>query len=914
MNEISTKLSVKKSGARGLDRIILPEDLPPVGDYTKIAWRQMMGTDVSTLTSADRSKYFNRFLKVMLTRTIAFTTPKLKSHAETLVTWIPGHKMYRDLYTTGRAIPGVYRPEKAKIMVIGKMLGKEEDRVRLHWAGPAGQFIYRVFKEKGINTDDVYCTNIIKFNPPFDINSIPKVWLNEASFFIEAEIKLVQPEYILIFGADALKALFGTRATLHRYAGRCLEYGGAKVMVVSNPADILRNPEKEPGFLGDIQVFANLSQGKDVAMGKCTYEALKTESELCAVVDKLLEEGADNFAMDCEWLGENPHERKAHLLTVQFCCKEGHAYVVVMQSDVSGIKFDPSPSRAAYHLRRLLCRPNVKISGHNFRADLKWLVAAGVDIRRQFSDNGFDTMLADHALQETIKHDLTSCTLRNTDKGRYDHEVVDLLADRNTRHADIPDNILWQYAADDADATFRLVKFYEMELWKAHVEYANAHDVDPDSINLRGKGVKCKEWIPTLWNLFFEIIMRVNLSIHEIEMEGFLTDRKRMTSMVESFAVVSAKLLERLRHKIGDPHFNVHSHPQSIMLLFGPPEYADVNGNIKMGLGLTPVKATGKRGELWSKLIRKGLVWKTEEHGWCSPDMGYRPSTTSEVCGILADQSDEAALIRDIRYVDQICNNFLRKPTNDPNTGEPVYLSGLLGLQAEDGRIRTCISQLTKTGRWKSSRPNLQNIPKGREGDLAAIFRTENMSEPPLRSCFMAAEGNVLIEADFKSAEMFTLAYIAGDDAMKADLSTLDEDGELVSLHSTMAVELFKLGITVGEFDKVRKGDSPEAHKFSGLRVAAKSVNFGIPYQRGGPAIAREVRREGVDCSDDDGQIWVDTWYARYRKNAEFIKKCKSAVYNPCYVDTPWGRRRRFSVTEDEGVMKGLERESSNFP
>lgn len=72
--------------------------------------------------------------------------------------------------------------------------------------------------------------------------------------------------------------------------------------------------------------------------------------------------------------------------------------------------------------------------------------------------------------------------------------------------------------------------------------------------------------------------------------------------------------------------------------------------------------------------------------------------------------------------------------------------------------------------------------------------------------------------------------------------------------------------------------------------------------------------REGVDCTEEDGNRWVEEWYARYEKNAEFINACKEAVFNPGYIRTPYGRMRRFIPTRYNDVNAAMQREACNFP
>ncbi len=85
-----------------------------------------------------------------------------------------------------------------------------------------------------------------------------------------------------------------------------------------------------------------------------------------------------------------------------------------------------------------------------------------------------------------------------------------------------------------------------------------------------------------------------------------------------------------------------------------------------------------------------------------------------------------------------------------------TYADGLLKVIAADGRIRTSFQMtVTATGRLSSTEPNLQNIPT----------RTELGSQ--MRRMFVAAPGNVLVDADYSQVELRLLAHISGDEVMQ---------------------------------------------------------------------------------------------------------------------------------------------------
>lgn len=896
--------------------LVLDEDitLGGVGSAVLDRWRQSRyyRKDVPDEEQQDTLDWF---LKTMLTNPVTIQLPSTNRYTGKPVLWIPGHIIGSK----------VWGPQHSRVMVVGKMPGADELESKHVWRGPAGRLLAKMFAQYHLALTECYGTNVIKFSPPYpNMSTLPAEWVKEGLWFLKQEVRIVKPDYILLLGADAVKALFGRHAKLSSYKGTVTEYEGCKVMVANNPSDILRNPEKMDMFRADISLFCRTARGESTKPADVNYTFIHTAEQLESVVEQCMP--FDTFAMDCEWSGPNWIE--GHLLTIQFSKQPKEAFTVVLRSDISKTEFAPSPAEAVRLLRKLLCRPGVRIVGHNFRADLKFLVDVGLGLADQFADYGFDTMLASHLLAENAEHNLTSCSLRETDMGRYDFEVDQFLSQGYT-HGTLPDKTLWEYGAADADATFRLFLVYEQKILQAHTQFCKAAGVDaveaiyaPNSPEHKRRGA----WYPTLLNLFTFIVMPVNKVINEMEMTGLAADADRISAMVAQFAKKRDELQAELLDIVQDPQFNHRSVPQVRRLLYGKPGSEFKDGKARICLGLTPLKCTNKKVKRsWSELADAGEVYYldepvyaeadgerviSKEAGWHS-DM-HQPSTDSESLAMLAEERGcrEAGLLRNIRFVDQICKNFLAMP--EMVEGEYTFTKGLGGAIARDGRIRTNISQLTETGRWRSYNVNLQNIPKGREGVLSEIFKGDE-EVPPVRTCLVPSAGNVLIEADFESAELYVLAYISSDKRMKADLERKSAKGKKISMHSTRAVEMFKLQMDVDKFEELRKS-GPESAKLEGLRVAAKSVSFGVPYSRGPKAICNQVRREGVNCTVDDAKGWINNFFDTYVDVDRFLKESKSSVHDPGWLRTPFGRMRRFHEVDDESIMAAQEREAGNFP
>jgi len=801
------------------------------------------------------------------------------------------------------AIPGhlwdgsVSGPTPAKIMVIGKMSGREELQYKRNLVGPTGRELRRIFAKFKAATDSVYVTNVLRFIPPDGGSKLTAHHIADCAALLAQEIIEVGPEYLLLLGTDAVKFIFGRKATLSsvrsaklplhpndlgQFPDRFSDNEETRavfdsvmpitVLATQHPAQVLREPSLMPGMEADIEVFLDMALGSGSRTmvnlnQKCNYRYIDNADELNVLVDELVAKDVKELSIDCEWGGE--HYKDGWLRTIQFSWAPGEAAVVILRTAESQRTpiFEPTMYHAIQALRRLIDRPGVSIYGQYFRSDALWLEDMGLPVMKYLV---FDTMLADHALNESQPHGLTALSIRHTNLGRYDFELESWLK-RNPQpkgvgYANVPDDLLHVYGATDADAVFRIVPI-QRELLE------------------RVENTKIK------W-LFENVIMPANQPIHEMEIAGIGVDPDRMTDLFWKYDARKQELLESLRGTTHWPMLNPRSFSQKTKLLFG---------NVaEGGLGLIPIKTTAKPSKEWVEVMQLS----PEEQA------RFNPSTDSESLELLSQGVPEGcyadkviSVLQNYQTIDQITKNFLRAPdgyTGDEEDSEfslDDFSTGLVGHIKSDGRIHTAISQIKETGRHSSSRPALQNISKKMEPVYQRIM---GYKIPKIRSSFIAREGHVLIESDYRSAELVALAYISGDENLIADVLGP------VKLHSKVAVDVFGAPCSYEEV----------AEKFPYYYVGAKNINFGIPYQRGAKAIARQINRdtEGkAGMTEEQARFYIDSWYERYPRVRDYVDHCKWCVNNPGFMDTPWGRRRHFYMVDNKSVMAGQERECVNF-
>jgi DNA polymerase-1 len=278
---------------------------------------------------------------------------------------------------------------------------------------------------------------------------------------------------------------------------------------------------------------------------------------------------------------------------------------------------------------------------------------------------------------------------------------------------------------------------------------------------------------------------------------------------------VLEKELARLRQEILDAApfpFNPDSPKQLASVLFGSPH------GEPPGLGLRPIRR-GKSG----------------------------PSTDSETLERLAADPEIATplptLILEHRSLAKLIGTYLVALKNaiDPRTG----------------RIHASFHQAaTATGRLSSSDPNLQNIP----------IRTARGRE--IRKAFKAAEGCLLLAADYSQIELRMLAHLSGDPGL-VEAFRADRD-----IHVAVAAEVFEV---------------PPDQVTSEMRSVAKMVNFGIVY---GITASGLARRLGPGTTRERATQIIATYKQRFAGIESFLDRCVQSARADGYVSTILGRRR----------------------
>jgi DNA polymerase len=155
-------------------------------------------------------------------------------------------------------------------MFVGEQPGDQEDKQGRPFVGPAGRELDRALGEVGIARDDVYITNVVK-HFKFEergrrrIHQTPKRFeIDACRPWLDEELRIVDPEALVLLGATAAKALLGGSFRLTHHRGELLDSDLAPIVAATiHPSAILRAPDDEArleqreSFAEDLQAVAH---------------------------------------------------------------------------------------------------------------------------------------------------------------------------------------------------------------------------------------------------------------------------------------------------------------------------------------------------------------------------------------------------------------------------------------------------------------------------------------------------------------------------------------------------------------------------------------------------------------------------------------------------------------------------------
>lgn len=184
----------------------------------------------------------------------------------------------------------------------------------------------------------------------------------------------------------------------------------------------------------------------------------------------------------------------------------------------------------------------------------------------------------------------------------------------------------------------------------------------------------------------------------------------------------------------------------------------------------------------------------------------------------------------------------------------------------------------TVAGRYKTSRPAVHNLTAG----------------PELYNMFTAPPGYVILHADYHQADMRMMCHFSGDEVL---LEWLKGDP-----HTEVVKEIGHL-----TDEDIRTMPKLELTK---RRMAAKMVNFGLPYGRSAANLAPQM-----GMSVKEAREYIKAYWIRLRGLKRWMdSRGTDLMENGQELTSPFGNKRRFPLILNSAHKRECARLAVNFP
>ena len=149
----------------------------------------------------------------------------------------------------------------AKLMVIGDVPGRDEDRVGLPLVGAEGQLFDRMLASIGLSRADIYIVPLIPWRPPG--NRTPTA--EEMALllpFLYRHVQLAAPQMLLLLGGVTAKTILPSPGSILKLRGRWhdTDFGDGimrPTLATLHPAYLIRSPAQKRLAFADLVALAD---------------------------------------------------------------------------------------------------------------------------------------------------------------------------------------------------------------------------------------------------------------------------------------------------------------------------------------------------------------------------------------------------------------------------------------------------------------------------------------------------------------------------------------------------------------------------------------------------------------------------------------------------------------------------------
>lgn len=144
--------------------------------------------------------------------------------------------------------------QKADWLIIGEAPGADEDKQGEPFVGRTGQLLTQMLRAIGLAREEVFITNILKCRAPNNRDPNEEE-ISECHQYLAQQIKLIEPEIILVVGRIAAQFLLKNNLAIGKMRGQLYRYGEQQLplVVTYHPAYLLRSPGEKRKVWEDLK-------------------------------------------------------------------------------------------------------------------------------------------------------------------------------------------------------------------------------------------------------------------------------------------------------------------------------------------------------------------------------------------------------------------------------------------------------------------------------------------------------------------------------------------------------------------------------------------------------------------------------------------------------------------------------------
>jgi len=811
---------------------------------------------------------------------------------------------------------------KAKtIFLLDYVATEDEAQSGYLGVGPAGRYLHanfiRVATGKlggfGYALLPVRRSSHLKDPPDFDGPAAKLCWS-----FLYRDLTQLKPETLVVFSVDTFRLLVGHAQNAHelpqpadqtmlKLHGRFFPMdlgplGTVDVFFCLAPEQVMRNPSAGRFFLLDRDAFIRRYLPSyvttDQTFGKIEIQEiqlLRTEEQCLGYLDHLRTglRQPTVLVFDTETRNLNRRHNNA-FLTWQFCHQDGKAVVLPIEHPGLPLFAAPEAKERLVRAATMLFnstpeQTNIQwMIGHNIKFDLETMYGLlGILVRMDDAVPWWCSMLVAHWLDENRKsvaehyggrpYGLKAIGaelfgfkyraehLEAREEGALTDLSIEDLAEYGGSDVILNWHLYWaqrELASMQPDhALEKLDRFVRRYFWPASRAMAI---MEVNGLHTSQSHVDYMAGLQSpIWNRMYEI------QEHEIQQCPEVLHFRRL---------FADRLMGKKKHLIGGVEFRQESIFDDIV---EPPKvYLNRQRHQRAFyldyLGAKPFKET---------------------------DAG-QPSLDKKFLAHYADPTAyrELAPIKQFSRYDGAVDQLPKNPLQlDLEYREMKKLGGYMrdfgrrlrdpGGDCVDGRIRASFHLSgTDTGRLSSSSPNLQQLP------------TRGKHAKVIKNVFQAEPGCVLIQADYKTAEVRWGAIFSGDENLTRVFREARDILVKACQDDTVDDQTFKAAQLASDLHRRTASlmfNLPPEQVGDQMRQASKSITFGLMF---GMDVKTLAANNGWTIKEGEEKLAL--FFAAFPQLHGWLTKIPDVAKRQGYVETVMGRRRRLGHLFATGQWK----------